>query len=74
MKKKTSNPVTAGIGTVLSALAIIADIYAIVTFFAAVEELGNDLDDIGNKWDSYSECVENAGGDPNALSKYAYDK
>ncbi|MFF0284507.1 hypothetical protein ACFYSW_29980 [Rhodococcus aetherivorans] len=73
-KKKASNPVTAGIGTVLSALAVIAGIYAMVAFFTAVEELGNDLDEIGNKWDSYSDCVENAEGDLDALSECEYEK
>lgn len=73
-KKKASNPVTAGIGTVVSAAAIIAGFASMVVFFNAVDDFGNDLDEIGNKWDSYSECVENADGDLDALSECEYEK
>lgn len=72
-RKKASNPATAAIGTILSIVAIIAGFYAMVTFFNIVDDFGNDMEEIGNKWDSYSECVENADGDLNALSECEYE-
>lgn len=56
-KNKATNRKTAWTGVILGAAAIVFGIWGMVTFFTAVEDLGNDLSDIGTEMDSYGDCI-----------------
>ncbi|MFX1782891.1 CagY family CD-EC repeat-containing protein [Prescottella equi] len=59
-KAQASNKGVTISGIVLSALAVVGGIAGIVIVFTAVDQLGDDLNQISNDWDSYSECISNA--------------
>lgn len=59
-KAQASNKNTTISGIVLSAIAIVGGIVGIVIVFTAVDQFGDDLNQISNDWDSYSECINNA--------------
>ncbi|NKS80096.1 DUF4190 domain-containing protein [Rhodococcus hoagii] len=59
-KAQASNKGVTISGIVLSALAVVGGIAGIVIVFTAVDQLGDDLKQISNDWDSYSECISNA--------------
>lgn len=59
-KNKATNMKTAISGAILSALSVIFGIVGIVMFFTAVDQLGDDLDQVGNNMENYSDCISQA--------------
>lgn len=59
-KNKATNKKTAISGTIVSALSAIFGIVGIVMFFTAVDQLGDDLDEIGTNLQDYSDCMDQA--------------
>lgn len=59
-KNKATNKKTAIFGVITSVLAVILGIWGMAIFFGALNDLGNDLDNIGNDWNSFTECMDNA--------------
>lgn len=59
-KAQASNKGVAISGIALSALAIVGGIAGIVIVFTAVDQLGDDLNQISTDLDSYSKCIEKA--------------
>ena len=59
-KNKATNKKTAISSTILSALAVVFGIVGIVMFFTAVDQLGNDLNQITTDLQDYSDCLSEA--------------
>lgn len=59
-KSKATNKKTSIAGTILGALAIAGGIWGMVIVFTAVDQLGTDLNNIGDDFENYSNCIENA--------------
>lgn len=57
---KATNTKTTWAGIITSLAAIVFGIIGIVMFFTAVDQLGDDLDEVGNNWNEYSDCIGNA--------------
>jgi len=47
-------------GGVLSAIALALGIWGMIILFTAVDQFGEDMEDIGNDLDSYSQCIDDA--------------
>lgn len=55
-----NNKSVTSLGGVLSGLGLFLGIVSMSMFFNAVNDLGNELEDISNDLNSYSECIERA--------------
>jgi hypothetical protein len=47
-------------GVITSVLAIALGIWGMVVVFTAVDQFGQDMEDLSQEFDSYAECIENA--------------
>ena len=59
-RRRATNKGMTWTGGILSALGVVLGIIGMVTVFAAVDQLGDDLEEISRDLDAYNACIEDA--------------
>lgn len=59
-RRRATNKVMTWFGGILSAFGVVLGIIGMIAVFAAVDQLGDDLEDISRDLDAYNACIEDA--------------